>query len=118
MLNFIEQIVYHTITKAFDIAVTKAFDEKHGPDHCRPACINKDPSSNVQDIPKKNRRPENIRFFDLDCKKPGPIVIINRQIYYQNAYSFVDQLKDIALLGSLEKTQFILLQLLQGSAWI
>ena len=46
-LNFIEQIIHYAVTKALNIAVTKAFNKKLGLDCRRPAFVNKDPPSNV-----------------------------------------------------------------------
>ena len=67
-LNLIEQTVHHAVTKALNIAVTKALDKRLGPDRRRPAFVNKDPPSNVRDIPEKDWRPEEIGFLIQTAK--------------------------------------------------
>ena len=116
-LNLIEQGVHYAVTKALDVAVTEALDQRLGPDRRRPVFVNKDPPSNVRDI-HKDWRPEEIGFFDPDCEEPGLDVAIHRPFYYRDVYAFVDRLKDVALLRSMEKTQAILPQLLRGRALI
>ncbi len=108
-LNLIKQAVYHTVTKDFDITVTKAFNQRLGPDHRHPVFVNKDLSANVENIPEKDWRPEKIRFFDQSYEKPGLVITINCQIYYQDVYTFVDWHKDVILLWLIKKTQDILL---------
>lgn len=66
-------------------------------------------SNNTWDIAGKNWRPKEIGFFDLNCEEPGPVVIINCHIYYWDIYVFIAQLKNIVLLGSIEKTWVVLL---------
>lgn len=109
-LNLIEQAVYY--------AVTEALDRRLGPDLRRPAFVNEDPPSVVRKKPEKDWRPEEIGFFDPDCEEPGPVATVNCHIYYQDVYAFIDRLKDVALLRSIEKFQDILPQLLRGSALI
>ena len=97
------------IIQAVNTIVAKALDQKLGPDHQRPAIVFDDPTSdNTQDIAQRNWRPEEIGFFDPDYGEPGPIVTINRHIYYRDVYAFIDWLKDVALLWSIAKTRAVL----------
>ena len=107
------------IIQAVNTIVAKALDQKLGPDHRRPAIVFDDPASNdTRYIAQRDWRPEEIGFFDPDCKEPGPVVTINHHIYYRDVYAFIDRLKDVALLRSMEKPRVVLPQLLRGSALI
>ena len=116
-LNLIEQAVHHAVTKALDVAVTEALNQRLGPDRRRPVFLNKNPPSNVRNI-HKDWRPEEIGFFDPDCKESSLVVIPNCHGYYRDVYAFIDRLKEVAVLRSMEKTQDILPQLLRGSALV
>lgn len=70
--------------------------------------------NNIREIvSEKDWRPEEIGFFDPDCEEAGPVITINRHIYYRDVYAFINRLKNIALSQSVEKTRAILPQILR-----
>lgn len=66
-----------------NLIVAKIFNQKLGP-NCQQLAIafNNSVSRNSQNITKRDYKLEDIEFFDLDYKKSGLIVTINRYIYY------------------------------------
>ena len=119
-LNLIGQAVNSAVTKLLKGAVNKTLDQNFGQDCRQPVIAFQNPTQyNIWDmISKKNWRPKEIGFFNPDCEKLGSVATINCYIYYWDVYAFIDQLKDIALSQSIEKTRAILPQLLLESALI
>ncbi len=57
------------IIQAVNTTVAKALDQRLGPDRQRPPIALNDPIPyDIRDIPEKDWRPEEIGFFDPDCK--------------------------------------------------
>ena len=110
-LNLIGRAVNTAVTRAVD----RAMNQRLGPEHRRPVVEVEDPTSDTRDIREKDWRPEEIGFF---CDESGPVVTINRHIYYRDVYAFINRLKDVALLRSMEKTRTVLPELQRGSALI
>lgn len=98
-LNLIRQAVNSAVTKSLKGAVNEALDQRFGQDCCQPIMEFQNPTQyNIRDmISEKDWRPEEIYFFNPDCKEPGPVAMINRHIYYQDVYTFINRLKNVAL---------------------
>ena len=77
------QKISNLIIQAVNSIVAKAINQRLESDRRRSATAFDDPvSNNIQDISKKDQKPKENEFFDLDYKEPGLVVTINCDIYY------------------------------------
>lgn len=88
-MNFIKQVVYHAITKALDVAITKALNQRLEPDRRRLIFVNKNLPSNVGNI-YKNWKTEEIGFFHPNYEESSLIIIPYYHGYYRNVYAFIN----------------------------
>lgn len=80
-------------------------DRRLGPERRRPAVEFEDLASDIREMQEKDWRPEEIGFFNPNCEEPGPVVTINRHVYYRDVYAFIDRLKTLRYLDQWKKSK-------------
>lgn len=61
---------------------------------------------------------EEIGYFDPKYEETGPMITVEKSVFYRDVFSFIDRLQDMAVVRGHDKMRIVLSQCLRGAALI